>query len=219
MNEIKIFYKKKLPHYQPLGYIFFITFRLYGTLLKEIIEQYKSLKLEQLKSVNNYRNTKKRSEKYLEFKRKYFRLYDEYLDKALIGPKWLKNESIANVVRDTFHFHDSIKYNLIAYTIMPNHVHLVIEPINIKIVGRTDCSTYIVTHILKSIKWYTAKECNKILNRSGTFWQHESYDHVIRNQESLVRIVNYILNNPVKAGLVENWNEYKFSYINEKLIS
>lgn len=59
MNEIKIFYKRKLPHYQPLGYIFFITFRLYGTLPKVIIEKYKSLKLEQLKSVNNYSNTKK----------------------------------------------------------------------------------------------------------------------------------------------------------------
>ncbi len=219
MNEIKIFYKRKLPHYQPPGYTFFITFRLYATMPKEIVDRYKLLKETQLKNLNNFENKKIRSEKYLAFKKNYFKLYDEYLDKASYGPKWLQDRKIADIVKKALHYNDGIKYNLIAYTIMPNHVHLVIEPIIEKFVGRTDCSTYIVTSILKSLKWYTARECNKILNRSGAFWQHESYDHVVRNSESLIRIVKYVLNNPVKAGLVSDTEEYMFNYVNEKLIN
>jgi REP element-mobilizing transposase RayT len=65
---------------------------------------------------------------------------------------------------------------------------------------------------MQSLKWYTAKECNKILNCTGQFWQHESYDHVVRNEEELNRIIEYILNNPVKAGLVETHEDWKWNY-------
>ena len=78
--------------------------------------------------------------------------------------------------------------------------------------GRISDSTYRVTKILQDLKKYTARKCNKLLNRSGSFWQHESYDHVIRNEEELNKIVEYILNNPVKAKLVENPYDWKWSY-------
>ena len=48
---------------------------------------------------------------------------------------------------------------------------------------------------------------------SGAFWQHESYDHVVRDEQELIRIVRYILNNPVKAGLVANWQDYPFLFV------
>ena len=54
------------------------------------------------------------------------------------------------------------------------------------------------------LKSYTANECNKILDRNGQFWQHESYDHYIRNNKELNFYVDYVLKNPVKAGLVRN---------------
>ena len=72
----------------------------------------------------------------------------------------------------------------------------------------------IVTEILGKHKGSTARECNKLLNRSGKFWQHESYDHVVRNGKELNRIVNYVLYNPVKAGLCDEWEEWKYSYCN-----
>jgi REP element-mobilizing transposase RayT len=97
---------------------------------------------------------------------------------------------------------------------MPNHVHIVFTPI----VSRTGCSTYIVTDILKSLKWYTALRCNKLLKHSGAFWQHESYDHVVQDEKELRRIVEYILNNPVKAGLCEKWEDWQWSYYNFNLI-
>ena len=69
-----------------------------------------------------------------------------------------------------------------------------------------------MTKILKSLKWYTGVECNKILRRSGSFWQHESYDHIIRSEDELLKIVEYVLLNPVKAGLVEKLEDWKWSY-------
>ncbi len=62
------------------------------------------------------------------------------------------------------------------------------------------------------LKGSTARECNKLLKRTGAFWQHESYDHVVRNEDELRRIVEYVLNNPVKAGLVEVEEDWMWSY-------
>ena len=72
----------------------------------------------------------------------------------------------------------------------------------------------VVTNILRLIKGSTARECNKVLNRSGKFWQQESYDHVVRDNKELKRIVKYLLNNPVKAGLCERWEDWKWNYCN-----
>ncbi|MBM4165972.1 MAG: hypothetical protein FJ218_03515 [Ignavibacteria bacterium] len=74
-------------------------------------------------------------------------------------------------------------------------------------------SEYIVTSFLRGLKGSTAREANKILNRTGAFWQHESYDHIVRDEKELFRIVEYVLNNPVKAGLVSERNEWKWSYV------
>lgn len=71
---------------------------------------------------------------------------------------------------------------------------------------------YPVTKILHSIKSYTALECNKLLDRKGTFWQSESYDRVIRSSDELENTIRYVLNNPVKAGLVEEWTNWPHSY-------
>jgi REP-associated tyrosine transposase len=68
---------------------------------------------------------------------------------------------------------------------------------------------------MKSLKGFTAWECNRALGRKGTFWQQESYDHVIRDSAEFQRIVRYVLNNPVKAGLVKDWREWKWNYRRE----
>lgn len=72
---------------------------------------------------------------------------------------------------------------------------------------------YPITEILGSLKKYTARLCNQNLNQSGnSFWHPESYDHVIRNSDELNRIIYYTLQNPVKAGLIENWQDWPHSY-------
>ncbi|MEW5986568.1 MAG: hypothetical protein AB1791_08050 [Chloroflexota bacterium] len=62
------------------------------------------------------------------------------------------------------------------------------------------------------MKGYTAGQANLLLERTGAFWQHESYDHYVRDAAELERIVAYVVNNPVKAGLVTDWQEWPWAY-------
>jgi REP element-mobilizing transposase RayT len=66
---------------------------------------------------------------------------------------------------------------------------------------------------MQSLKGYTAREANKVLGRRGQFWDPESYDHEVRNGGEFRRIREYILNNPVKAGLVQDWRDWRWSWV------
>jgi hypothetical protein len=71
--------------------------------------------------------------------------------------------------------------------------------------------------IMHSLKRNTSRRANQILNRSGQFWEHESFDHYIRNQSEFNRIIKYALENPVKAGLVKSWREWPWNYVRDSL--
>jgi len=77
---------------------------------------------------------------------------------------------------------------------MPNHVHVVFG-----ILPGHD-----LAEILHAWKFFTAKEANRILGRTGDFWQREYYDHIIRNAVELRRVVRYVTENPARAGL-KDW--------------
>ena len=70
---------------------------------------------------------------------------------------------------------------------------------------------------MQSLKGFTSREANILLERSGTFWEHESYDHFVRDADELKRIVAYVLKNPVKARFVEDWKDWKWSYCRKGL--
>ena len=85
---------------------------------------------------------------------------------------------------------------------MPNHVHAVLHP-------RPD---WTLSEILKSWKGYTAREANRLLQRTGTtFWQVESYDHLSRDKEDLHHCCHYATMNPVNAGLCQRPGAWKWS--------
>lgn len=90
---------------------------------------------------------------------------------------------------------------------MSNHVHLLIDTSI-----QTPDAKISLDKIMKRIKGPTAVYANRILNRRGRFWMLESYDHYIRDDNELSAIYYYILNNPVKAGLVEDWKDWKYTY-------
>ena len=94
---------------------------------------------------------------------------------------------------------DGQVYTLEAYCVMPNHVHLVCTPLSIQ------GEVYPLSKIMQSLKGNTARQANLLLGRTGDFWQHESYDHVVRDAVELKRIVNYVLANPSRAGLATQW--------------
>lgn len=249
MKAYKTYYKRNLPHYQPIGYTFFVTYRLNGSLPVKVIERLREEREKELKRIAGYDNPKIRIEKYKNYQSKYFGKFDKLLDNAGYGPTWLKEDKVAKIVKDAMHYYDKKAYDLICYTIMSNHVHQVFTPIVNRISDSTNArnevsdykteeqmpdsiasnnldgdntrnrvSSYIVSKILQDLKRYTSGKCNKVLNHSGPFWQHESYDHVVRDNKELIHIVNYVLNNPVKAGLCETKEDWKWSYCNFELL-
>ena len=198
------FYRRNLPHWQPKGAEFFITFRLAGSLPKEAIDQ---LKQKSKEFREKCRNTNLTAEKRNQFEAKLFRICDHLLDNSSSGPVWLSNDNVAQIVTDTLHFYDRQRYDLYAFSIMSNHVHLVLRHIQ-----KNYDVDLPVTVIMKLIKSYTGKECNKLLKRNGKFWQNESFDRLIRDDYELENVISYTLNNPVKANLVSDWRDWPYTY-------
>jgi REP-associated tyrosine transposase len=175
------FYKRNLPHWHPEGRTLFITWRLFGSLPAGIA----SVRTSELVSPDRK-----------------FRDLDATLDKASIGPLWLKDERIASCVVQSLLFGEAIlkQYAVHAYVIMPNHVHLLLEP------------WVEVRRIMQGIKGTTSRKANKLLSRPGRpFWQDESFDHWIRSAGEFLKIRNYILQNPVSAGLAKNVLDWPWS--------
>jgi putative transposase len=205
MKFSKDYHRGHLPHYYPNDAVFFITFRLTGSLPRSAIRD--------IRDDLNMHN--KRLQKKLDWEHR-FTNYDRALEKAKQNSQWLLDKRAADKVASAIHYQDGKDYDLAAYCIMPNHVHVVFgigdHGIFETIEQTHTLSDKKISQIMHSLKGYTSKEANRILGRSGPFWEDESYDHVIQNDYELERIVSYILDNPVKSGLVENREDWKWSY-------
>jgi putative transposase len=218
--ETREFYRRRLPHYHPECGKFHIVFRLEGSLPQEVVQRLKQEREERERYLSGETNLQKRHELLLEYWKNYFEKFDSLLDGAAIGPTWLAQDSIAQIVVDAMLKRDRNDYDLVAYTVMPNHVHLIISTEDLgrgssrqRIVAETS-----VERVCRLLKGATAYACNRALNRSGQFWQHESYDHLIRSDEELERTIWYILSNPVKAGLVATWQQWRWNYVKPELL-
>jgi REP element-mobilizing transposase RayT len=118
---------------------------------------------------------------------------EKYLD-AGHGECWMKEERIARVVADALKHFDGERYDLAAWCVMPNHVHVVVKP----------RAGHDLPDILHSWKSFTAHSANKLLRRTRQFWQEEYYDHLIRDEDDFGHCVEYVLSNPAQAGL-KDW--------------
>ena len=136
--------------------------------------------------------------------------FERILDGHAVGPTWLRDDRIAAIVNESLHYRDGKVYRLDAFSIMANHVHAVVKPLLITEGGGT--TYHSLSSIMQSLKGYTAFKANRILCREGEFWAHESYDHWIRDFDEWQRIVAYVLNNPLKAGYVERWQDWRWNY-------
>ena len=112
-------------------------------------------------------------------------------------------------------------YRLDVYCIMSNHVHVVFEPLlNERSLSEKPTTKGLMYEskepplevIMHSLKSFTSSEANKLLQRTGQFWEAESYDHVVKDATEFTRIKSYVLNNPVKAGLVKHWCDWPWSW-------
>jgi putative transposase len=200
MNKLRFreFYRRRLPHIQIEGGTYFVTFRLKNSLpievLKRLSDEFKRIK--ELSSDNNGIE-----------QQPWFEKYDNYLDQAANGEVFLSDPRVAAIVEEAILYRDIKVYDLMSFCIMPNHVHVICKPLE-----REKDKVYSLTEILQSLKRHTARQSNLILKRSGSFWQDESYDHIIRDETELERTIKYILYNPVKANLVKEQSDWKWTY-------
>jgi REP element-mobilizing transposase RayT len=169
------YYERRLPHWQPEDAAVFVTWRLDGS------EPHQPAVIGLAPG-------------------KAFAEFDRWLATAA-GPTWLSDSRVARCVIETLRYgqHSLGLYELLAWVIMPNHVHVLIEP------------KAQLPRIMLSIKNYSAKRANQILGRKGPFWREEFWDHWARSRDERTRIIDYIELNPVTAGFVNRPEDWPWS--------
>ena len=166
-----------LPHYDKPGTIQMVTFRLADAMPAALRHEWKTLLV-------------------IEDEREKRTKLEEYLDRGR-GECFLKEARVAEAVEEVFLRFNGRRYRMMAWVIMPNHVHLLFELWEMPL-----------GQLLKAWKGTSANAANHLLGKSGTFWQTEYWDRYMRDEEHFQKAQHYIEWNPVKAGLVrapENW--------------
>ena len=219
-RQPKIYYRRNLPHYQPPDGTFFVTSRLAGSLPQEVVARLRHERDDHEKWLTGITNTAERISRWRDYQSEYFEKFDSLLDGDTAGPLWLRDARIASLVADSLKFYDGTHYDLIAYCIMPNHIHVICTLLPAAISQEhlnsdEPSAPYILTTIFQSIKKYTARKANAALGRSGNFWQQESYDHTIKTSEELQRMIYYVINNPLKANLCGSWDQWPWTYVKD----
>ena len=170
----------KFPHREYKSFQF-ITYRLFDSVLQKVINAWKEeLKITEMTSPNDFKveQLRKRIDKY---------------EDAGYGKCFLKDERVALMVQENLLHFSGIRYNALNWCIMPNHVHVLIE---VK-------EGWTLSTIMHGWRSYTAHQANKILKRTGEFWMDEYFDRYIRDERHMNAVINYIDNNPYKAGLID----------------
>jgi putative transposase len=230
--EYKQFYRRKLPHMHAPGSTLFVTFRLADSVPQKIIAEWKAERnlleqeIERSASIAVEQELSPQQKiRLASFHRRWFKRFEDILHAEASGPVWLKVPEIADQVAESLHYRDGKVYRLEAFTVMSNHVHVVFKPLlderslheisgSNPLQYQSDVAT--LGAIMHSLKRYTARKANIFLGRVGQFWEVESYDHQVRDDEEFDRIMAYVLNNPVKAGLVRGWQDWKWNWRRER---
>lgn len=174
-----------LPHYDFSSDPQMLTFNLHDSIPQPVLAEL----TEELRILSHLEQNKKRCTK-----------IEELLDRGLGGCA-LSNPAIAELTAQAISFFDEQRYKLHAWVIMPNHVHVLLTPEKDHTIGS----------IVHSWKSYTSNRANRILGHRGTFWQREYFDRKIRNDKHFADALNYIHNNPIKAGLCKSPDLWQFS--------
>jgi len=187
-------YYRNMPHFQPSDGAFFITYRLKGSIPKNILHDYR----EEYNTLKENKKTRK------EANNLFIETADNYLDNHS-NLHLLRNPKLARIVADSLHYFDGKYFKLLAYCIMSNHVHVVVDQNGYNDIQLSD--------VFGRIKSYSANECNKVLNKKGSFWTPEIYDHLLLNRNDIDYYIKYTLNNPVAANITDKWNNWAYSFV------
>ncbi len=177
--------ERSLPHWQQKGTTYFITFRLADSIPIDVIKKIKAECELWLKQ---------HSEPYFDDEWcQYNKLFSERIQNLLdagSGSFILKNKAVLDIVKNALLHFEGKRYKLGEWVIMPNHVHVLVKPLN----------SWPIEKITHSWKSFTANEINIKIGKTGIVWQHESYDHIVRSEKQLSLIELYIINNPKECS-------------------
>ncbi len=185
MLEPKGWYSRDyLPHFDRSGLVQGITFRLHDSMPASLLER-REKEIQTLSPSLHNAERQKRIAAYLDAGR---------------GACWLREPHIAEIVENTILHFDSERYRLLAWVVMPNHVHVLAETYE----------EWPLDKVIQSWKTWSAKRANEILGRSGMFWCRDFHDRYIRDAEHLANAKRYIEQNPVKAGLCRDGRQWRW---------
>jgi REP element-mobilizing transposase RayT len=181
-------YIRGLPHFRQDGATYFVTFRLADSLPQSKLRELRTIKQQWERNHQPpYSHTALRA-----LSRETMRRAERWLD-AGYGACLLKDKHCAAHVVGAIHHFEGERCDLGCYAVMPNHVHVVMRPL--------EPEEHPLESILQSWKRHTSYEINRHVGRRGTLWQEESFDRIIRDEEQLYRAIQYIGRNPTFAGL------------------
>ena len=178
--------RRDLPHWTRDGAIYWVTFRLADSLPQDKVKQWREERFRWCQANPEPWD----DQQWQEYNAHFGERLDRWLD-AGYGSRALARPGVQDVVRDCLIRFQGDRLRLHAAVIMPNHVHILIEPL-----GPNKLPA-----LLKGIKGASAREANQIIGGGGKFWLDESYDHIVRSELQYNRFLRYVADNPVKAGL------------------
>ncbi|NDP19937.1 MAG: hypothetical protein GZ091_02475 [Paludibacter sp.] len=205
-------YRHQLPHFQQSGQAYFVTWCLKDAIPPKALERY-TIQIANLLTEIDLAKKAKADDKFIaQLKLDYHLARKKYI-KAFGDLLHLQEHSIVNlakeanlaVVKEALTYWEGKRLENYAFCIMSNHVHWVFRLYE---KDENDKPVYL-QDIMQSVKRTSANKINKLENRTGALWQKESFDTTIRDDKHLYNAINYTINNPVAAGLVKNWWEWK----------
>jgi putative transposase len=206
---------RRLPHWDLPGATYFVTTCLAGSIPAKGL-----LEIAQLRAALVSRRSECAETPETERWKRVFSASDCWLDEHP-AVQHLSKPDLATIVADACYFWVGHRYDLLAYVVMPSHLHWVFRPMEVvgqvanlpeeRQLANLPRIRSPREKIMHTLKLHTAKECNRRLGRRGKFWQDESYDHCVRDDGELERIIHYVEHNPVKAGLTDKAERWPFS--------
>ncbi len=170
-----------------------ITFRLFDSLPAAAIEEMR----QELRALQDLPDGAEKNARMVNLRK----TVDRYEDSGY-GSCFLRDPRIAQIVVDALRHFDGERYVLVAYCIMPNHVHVIVDL----------AEGWSLSDIMHSWRSFSANKANRILNRTGQFWMEEYFDRYIRDEKHFANALEYLLMNPVKAGLATEVGQWPWTW-------
>ena len=189
-------YERRLPHWRASGRCYFVTFRLRDSIPTAVLEEMKAeaeswqKRLHQAAHRHEGKLPPKEWDAWQEFQQVQMRKLEIILDEGR-GECLLRHSEHQKPLVEALHYFEGVRCEMFAYTIMPNHVHVLCRPLG----------EYSLEDLCRAWKRHSADRIHRTLGRSGSLWQEESFDRIIRDGDHYGRAVRYIAKNPITANL------------------